>query len=109
MDNQIYQTVFDQMVTSENTQMLKAFIPYLPPHSQQVMSIYTKATELLNTFQLFNSNNNMEVCSASVPDTTIPDLLHNIRKYCYGEKLQQLDQLNNLFLMLELSSLFNQQ
>lgn len=36
------QTVLDEIVTDDNRQMLKAFIPYLPFRGQQFLSVYTK-------------------------------------------------------------------
>lgn len=48
-EEMISQTRFDQLVSDDQSQMLKAFIPYLPPRSQQVLSVFTKARELSNT------------------------------------------------------------
>ena len=42
-EEMISQTRFDQLVSDDQSQMLKAFIPYLPPRSQQVLSVFTKA------------------------------------------------------------------
>ena len=48
------QTVLDEIVTDDNRQMLKAFIPYLPFRGQQFLSIYTKTSELMKyPFSLF--------------------------------------------------------
>ena len=50
------QTVLDEIVTDDNRQMLKAFIPYLPFRGQQFLSVYTKASELINTLSLFSDS-----------------------------------------------------
>lgn len=106
--NQIYQTAFDQMVNSEQTQMMKALIPYLPSNMQQLMSLYAKTTELSNTVRMFSSNRNMQMCAASVSDNNPVEMLNDVRKYCYGQSQKQLEQLNNLFVMLEMMSVMNQ-
>ena len=44
-EEQISQTLLDQMVSSDRGQMIKAAIPYLPPKGQQIFSVYEKAVE----------------------------------------------------------------
>ena len=38
----IAQTKFDQLISDDQSQMLKAFIPYLSPRGQQLLSVFTK-------------------------------------------------------------------
>ena len=38
----ISQTALDQMVSSDQTQLIKAAVPYLPPSARQIISLYTK-------------------------------------------------------------------
>ena len=42
-EEQISQTLLDQMVSSDRGQMIKAAIPYLPPKGQQIFSVYVKS------------------------------------------------------------------
>ena len=42
----IAQTKFDQLISDDQSQMLKAFIPYLSPRGQQLLSVFTKTREL---------------------------------------------------------------
>lgn len=51
----IAQTALDQMVGTDQGQLLKALIPYLPPREQQLFSLYAKAKEFSNTVNLFGS------------------------------------------------------
>ena len=97
----IAQTFFDQMVTDENSQMLKAIIPYLPPAGQQVFSLYAKAREFRNTAALFGkSRKDMQVCS--VQETDPMEMLENIKQYSYGKSRQQLDQITNMIAMFKI-------
>ena len=50
----ISQTALDQMVISDRDQMLKASVPYLPPKGQQILSVYEKAKELVNTVSQYD-------------------------------------------------------
>lgn len=45
-EEQISQTLLDQMVSSDRGQMIKAAIPYLPPKGQQIFSVYEKRLNL---------------------------------------------------------------
>ena len=52
----IARTALDEMVESDQDQMLKAMIPYLPSSGQRFLSVYTKVRELWNTMSLFQSS-----------------------------------------------------
>ncbi len=100
----ISQTFFDQMVTDENGQMLKAVIPYLPPGGQQVFSLYAKAREFYNTAVLFGKNTgDMQICS--MPESDPVEILENIKQYSYGKSRQQLDQITNMIAMIRIMQL----
>lgn len=106
--SEISQTTFDQMVSDERTQMMKAAIPYLPPKLQQFLSFYTKSKELQNTMKLFSSDNTMQICASNDTPSDPVSILNDIRKYSYGQSQQQLNQLSNLFVMLEMISVMKQ-
>ena len=92
----IAQTMLDQLVTDENSQMLKALIPYLSFSGQRILAAYAKTQELCNTLQLFSRpQNDME-------------LLNDIRKFSYGENRKKLDQAVNMFAMLEMLMTINE-
>ena len=101
------QTVLDEMVTDENRQMLKSFIPYLPFRGQQVLSVYTKASELMSTLSLFSdSRKEMEICSSSVSDPL--EMLEEIRPFTYGQSRQKLDQVTNMLVMIQILKTMNE-
>ena len=59
----ISQTALDQMVSSDQTQLIKAAVPYLPPSARQIISLYTKLEELSNTMALFSPERaDMQIC-----------------------------------------------
>ena len=49
----ISQTALDQLVCSEQSQMLKALIPYTSSGNQQFLALYAKLMEFQNTVALF--------------------------------------------------------
>lgn len=100
-ENIIEQTFFDQLVNDENSQMLKAVIPYLPFSGQKVIAAYIKMQELRNTMLLFsNAQDHIQICSSSASDSI--ELLNDIRKFSYGESRKQLDQITNMLAMIQL-------
>lgn len=103
----IAQTMLDQLVTDENSQMLKALVPYLSFYGQRILAAYTKTQELRNTLQLFaRSQNDVQICSSRPTDPL--ELLNDIRKFSYGENRKQLDQAVNMFVMLEVLMTMNE-
>ena len=101
----IAQTMLDQLVTDENSQMLKALIPYLSFSGQRILAAYAKTQELCNTLQLFSRRqNDMQICRPMNP----MELLNDIRKFSYGENRKKLDQAVNMFAMLEMLMTINE-
>ena len=99
----IAQTMLDQLVTDENSQMLKALIPYLSFSGQRILAAYAKTQELCNTLQLFSRPQN---CSSRPMNPM--ELLNDIRKFSYGENRKKLDQAVNMFAMLEMLMTINE-
>lgn len=105
-EEMISQTRFDQLVSDDQSQMLKAFIPYLPPRSQQVLSVFTKAKELSNTMALFQGRPpEMQMCAS--PSASPSELLNDIRKFSYGRSREQIDQISNFLVMMQLMQVMN--
>ena len=103
----ISQTALDQMVSSDQQQMLKAAIPYLPPATRQFVSIYTKVQELSNTLALFSSTRqDMEMCAAS--DTEPLEMLQDMQRFCYGKSRHTIDQMVNMFAMIQMLQIMNE-
>ena len=120
----IAQTMLDQLVTDENSQMLKALIPYLSFSGQRILAAYAKNYTLqmliyvkslltvnsqwaIITLQLFSRpQNDMQICSSRPMNPM--ELLNDIRKFSYGENRKKLDQAVNMFAMLEMLMTINE-
>ena len=85
-EEQISQTLLDQMVSSDRGQMIKAAIPYLPPKGQQIFSVYEKAVEFINTVSVFSKRSSgSDLCAMSMPPQNPVDIINDIRSFCYVE------------------------
>ena len=87
----IAQTALDQMVGTDQGQLLKALIPYFPPRQQQFLSVFAKARELSNTVALFTK-----------PSEAMQ------RRYCFGDIRKTLDQITNMMTMAEMLRMMNE-
>ena len=106
-NHRIYQTALDQLVSSDQTQMLKALLPYMPVNMQSFLSFYTKALELSNTIHMFSPSQCVQICSEPVSEHNPAEIIQEIRQYCSVSSRQKLDQINNLLVTLEILSLMN--
>ena len=105
----ILQTFFDQMITDENGQMLKAMIPYLPSSGQRFLSVYTKVRELQNTMSLFQSSRRTADLQATGFSGTDPlEMLQDIRKCCGGENRRQIDHITSLMATIQMLQIMNE-
>ena len=103
----IAQTMLDQLVTDENSQMLKALIPYLSFSGVRILAAFAKKEELCMTLEVFSrSQYVLQICS-SMPMNPM-ELLNDIRKFSYGENRKKLDQAVNMFAMLEMLMTINE-
>lgn len=104
----ISQTALDQMVVTDYDQMIKAAVPYLPPNSRRILSIYEKTKELMNTLSLFGRPGaQMQICSAPQREEPMA-VLDDIRQFCYGEAREKLDNLANMMAVLQMVQIMSQ-
>ena len=99
-------TDLDQMVSDDQIQILKAAIPYVSPSGQRLLSVYSKMRELQNTLTLFpQENSQMRICGTDAQ----MDLLNEIRPFCSGQTQERIDQVIQMFAMLQMIELFQEQ
>ena len=100
----IARTALDEMVESDQNQMLKAMIPYLPSSGQRFLSVYTKVRELQNTMSLFQSSRR----TADLQATDPLEMLQDIRKCCGGENRRQIDHITSLMATIQMLQIMNE-
>lgn len=101
-------TDLDQMVSDDQLQMLKAAIPYVSPSGQRFLSVYSKIRELQNTLALFpQRNSDMGICGTGTEPHMQPlDILNEIRPFCSNAAQARIDQMTQVFAMLQMAELF---
>ena len=99
----IAQTALDQMVGTDQGQLLKALIPYFPPRQQQFLSVFAKARELLFT----KPSEAMQIQAAAAPAQPL-EVINDLRRYCFGDIRKTLDQITNMMTMAEMLRMINE-
>ena len=104
----ISQTALDQLVCSEQSQMLKALIPYTSSGNQQFLALYAKLMEFQNTVALFRGGqNDVQICSLK-GETDPLEMLEDILKFSYGKSRHQLDQIKDILVIIQLLKTINE-
>lgn len=104
----IHLTLFDQMINTDQSQMIKALLPYFPSDAQQMLGIFTKLSELMQTIHMFQSSS-FGITSCDVPQNQQNplDLINELRSYCSDSTRQNLEQITNLLTLTEMIKIMN--
>lgn len=51
-------TQLDTLVTTQELQLMKLMLPYIPANMRGILAVYIKFTEFINTIHLFHSTGN---------------------------------------------------
>lgn len=105
------QTELDELVSDNHLQMLKAAIPYISATQQQVLSLYVKALELSNTFQLIRKEESQTVgiCSIDEQKKNTSEMLNAMKRYCTDTEREILDLFTNFMSAFHMYSAYNEQ
>lgn len=94
-------TPFDQMLSDDNLQLLKASIPYAPLQMQGVLSIFAKFKELQHVCSISRRPPAMRMMSQE-SGTALPEMLQDIGRYTNGNMKETFESLSNTFAMMEM-------
>lgn len=102
-------TPFDQLVSTQNLQMVKLLIPYTPPETQRLLAVYVKFSELQHTLDFFQ-NFKSELHAQDFEKKTFSpmDILQEIRPYLPNQTSETLDTMLNMMSMMELFETFRE-
>lgn len=102
-------TPFDQMISSQNMQILKVLLPYMPPDSQRMMAIYVKFSELQHTLNLFQDFSKLVQIQNFEKQTLSPlDMIHEIQPYLSKNASDMLDMFSNMMNTMEMVKSFQE-
>ena len=93
-DDSIYfMTPFDQYISTQPLQMLKLWIPFLPPQSQRLIAIYVKFFEFTHTFSFFRNMQQKAFCAE--------DILNTLKPYMPASDIESFEQMWEMMSMMQ--------
>lgn len=99
-------TPFDQMLSDDGLQMLKASIPYVPVQMQGFLSVFAKVRELQNALSLTRKPPAMHMMSQNMGTTSTLDMLRDIGRYAAGDLKPMFDNLSSAFSAFQMLQTF---
>lgn len=98
-------TPFDTLTFNSRLQMMKALIPYMHTSQQKLFSIFIKYSEMRNTLNLFQEDENkLSACSVHAPNDSPMDILKDIRNYCSDKDQESIDLAINFYNAMQMYS-----
>jgi hypothetical protein len=87
-------TPFDEYISNQPLQMMKLFIPFLPPQNQRMFAVYVKFLELRYTLSFFRGMRQKEHSPENIFDT--------IKPYMSPSDAESFDQMMNMMSMMNM-------
>lgn len=102
-------TPFDQLISTQNLQMLKLLIPYTPPGNQRFLAVYVKFLELQNTIHFFrNFKNDVHMQDFQKKSFSPFEMIQEILPYMPSQTAETMDTIMNMMNMMELFQTFSE-
>jgi hypothetical protein len=93
---------YDDMVQTRYVQILKSVVPYLDFGSQRPIAILIQYLELKNASETFaRRDNSMAACALESPAERRTAMLNAIRPYATKKEQETIDNILNLFCVME--------
>lgn len=98
-------TPFDQMISDDSLQILKASIPYVPTRMQGMLSILAKVKELQNVLSFSRRLPSMHMASQEEHGSMM-EMLQDIGNYTSSSMKETFDNLNSMLSMVQMFQSF---
>ncbi|QOV20627.1 pentapeptide repeat-containing protein [Blautia liquoris] len=99
-------TPFDQTISDDTLQLLKASIPYAPAKIQGFLSVLVKMKELETVISLTRKKSSIQMMSKEGPDFSLTDMLSDIGRYTSGTMKEIFDKISQAMTMFEMFQSF---
>lgn len=96
-------TQLDMLVTTQELQMMKLMLPYIPSSYRGMLAIYLKFTEFQNTLRLFNGSGraSSEDIMKSRDIHSPADILEDLRPFMNPGDMDSFDMMMNAMNMMK--------
>lgn len=103
-------TAFDAATQSHHLEIIKAAIPYINNSEQRVISVYVKASELIETATMFRRpDTNIGITAqGSGSSGSMMDMLNDIKAVCTAREQEAVNMFINFFNAYQMYRTYNQ-
>ena len=102
MDQEQYQTEYDQFVHTRELQMLKAMLPFLQAKNQMSLAILIQSIEFKQSMRIFREEaNSLSAFSISNETDRKSAMLQTIKKFCTPKERETIDTILNIMNIME--------
>jgi hypothetical protein len=99
---------YDDLVQTRNIQILKSVVPYLEFRSQRPVAILIQYLEFIHASETFaRQDNSMAACALESPTDRRTAMLNAIRPYATPKEQETIDNILNLFCVMENYEMLN--
>ncbi len=89
-------TAFDAAIQIHQLEIIKAAIPYINASEQKLISVYVKASELVDTITIFQKPEaSVGICSLGDKKGSLLDMLNDIKAVCTNTEKETVNMLIN--------------
>lgn len=89
-------TAFDAAIQKHQLEIIKAAIPYINSSEQKMISVYVKASELVDTISIFQKpDNSISICSQENGNGSPLDMLNDIKAVCTNTEKESINMIIN--------------
>lgn len=108
-DNIKAKTAFDAATQSHHLEIIKAAIPYINTSEQRVISVYVKASELVETMTIFRRpETNIGITAQGNGGGSMLDMLNDIKAVCTNKEQETINMIINFFNAYQMYHTYNQ-
>lgn len=97
----------DNVVNSQEMNVIKAAIPYMNPEVQKKLAVFVKFLEFTKTMNLYNNYAVTEISELNKSALNKQDMLYAIRSQCSEKNRNVLDIILNMYTLKSLISAIN--
>lgn len=95
-ENAKTKTAFDAAIQIHQLEIIKAAIPYINASEQKLISVYVKASELMDTITIFQKPEaSVGICSLGDKEGSLLDMLTDIKAVCTNTEKETVNMLIN--------------
>ena len=102
MEQEHYQTDYDELVQTKELQILKSMLPFASLKTQMPLAILIQTLQFKNTVKIFqNDMHALSACSVTNDPDRRTAMIQTLRRFCTPKERETLDNILNIMCVME--------